>query len=233
MDDSKTKVILALDVESRTKAESILDATGESLQWVKIGLQTYLRDGPEFLHDVASSGKSIFLDLKLHDIPNTMAKAIESLASLPIKMLTLHSMAGPEALARCAQASAEFLPDTQLLAVTVLTSMNQENLNSIGVEYKIPDQVDKLAKMSTNSGIGGIVCSPHELARLRDALPHSTTFVTPGIRPRGAATGDQKRIMTPSQASQAGANFIVIGRPILAAENPQQALADIQQELAE
>lgn len=233
MDDSKTKVILALDIESRTKAESILEATGESLQWVKIGLQTYLRDGPEFLHDIASIGKSIFLDLKLHDIPNTMAKAIESLASLPIKMLTLHSTAGPEALARCAQASAEFLPDTQLLAVTVLTSMNQENLNSIGVEYKIPDQVDKLAKMSTNSGINGIVCSPHELVRLRDALPHSTTFVTPGIRPRGSATGDQKRIMTPSQASQAGANFLVIGRPILAAENPQQALADIQQELAE
>lgn len=233
MDDSKTKVILALDVESRTKAESILEATGENLQWVKIGLQTYLRDGPEFLHDVASSGKSIFLDLKLHDIPNTMAKAIESLASLPIKMLTLHSTAGPEALARCAQASAEFLPDTQLLAVTVLTSMNQENLNSIGVKYKIPDQVDKLAKLSTNSGIGGIVCSPHELVRLRDALPHSTTFVTPGIRPRGSATGDQKRVMTPSQASQSGANFLVIGRPILAAENPQQALADIQQELAE
>ena len=233
MDNSKTKVILALDVESRTKAESILEATGESLQWVKIGLQTYLRDGPKFLHDIASSGKSIFLDLKLHDIPNTMVKAIESLASLPIKMLTLHSTAGPEALTKCAQASAEFLPDTQLLAVTVLTSMNQENLNSIGVKYKIPDQVDKLAKMSTNSGVDGIVCSPHELVRLKDVLPHSTTFVTPGIRPRGSAIGDQKRIMTPSHASQAGANFLVIGRPILAAENPQQALADIQQELAE
>ncbi|MBT5915130.1 MAG: hypothetical protein HOH60_02155 [Opitutae bacterium] len=101
------------------------------------------------------------------------------------------------------------------------------------MEYKIPDQVDKLAKMSTNSGVDGIVCSPHELVRLRGTLPHSTTFVTPGIRPRGSATGDQKRIMTPSQASQAGANFLVIGRPILAAENPQQALADIQQELAE
>ncbi|MDG1326111.1 MAG: orotidine-5'-phosphate decarboxylase [Opitutales bacterium] len=233
MDVSKTKVILALDVESRTKAESILDATGESLQWVKIGLQTYLRDGPEFLHDVASSGKSIFLDLKLHDIPNTMAKAIESLASLPIKMLTLHSSAGPEALARCAQASAEFLPDTQLLAVTVLTSMNQENLHSVGVEYKIPDQVDKLAKMSTDSGIGGIVCSPHELIRLNQILPQSTVFVTPGIRPRGSVTGDQKRIMTPIQASQAGANFLVIGRPILAAENPKAALTDILQELAE
>ena len=233
MDDSKTKVILALDVESRAKAESILNATGENLQWVKIGLQTYLRDGPEFLHDIASSGKSIFLDLKLHDIPNTMAKAIESLASLPIKMLTLHSTAGPEALARCAETSAEFLPNTQLLAVTVLTSMNQENLHSIGVEYKITDQVNKLAKMSSNSGISGIVCSPHELIRLSEVLPQSTTFVTPGIRPRGSATGDQKRIMTPSQASQAGANFIVIGRPILAAENPQEALAEIQQELAE
>jgi orotidine-5'-phosphate decarboxylase len=231
MNDSKTEVILALDVESRAKAEAILKATGERLQWVKIGLQTYLRDGPEFIHDVAASGKSIFLDLKLHDIPNTMAKAIESLASLPIKMLTIHSTAGPEALTKCAKTASEFLPHTQLLAVTVLTSMNQENLHSVGVENTIPKQVDRLAKMSTSSGINGIVCSPLELIRLQSLLPEQTTFVTPGIRPTGSAKGDQKRIMTPFQASEAGANFLVIGRPILHAENPEDALAVIQKEL--
>ena len=121
MTNSKTEVILALDVESRAKAEHILEKTGDDLQWVKIGLQTYLRDGGSFLKDVSATGKSIFLDLKLHDIPNTMEKAIESLSSLPIKMLTLHSTAGPEALAKCSQVAEEFLPDTHLLAVTVLT----------------------------------------------------------------------------------------------------------------
>ena len=231
MVDSKTEVILALDVESRAKAEKILIAVGSKLNWVKIGLQTYLRDGPNFLHEVASSGKEIFLDLKLHDIPNTMVKAIESLSELPIKMLTLHSTAGPEALEKCAIAAKEFLPKTKLLAVTVLTSMNQENLSSIGVDNKIPDQVDRLAQMAVNANIDGIVCSPLELVLLRPILPASTTFVTPGIRPAGASSGDQKRVMTPQEASNAGANFLVIGRPILAAENPEDALNNIQIEL--
>ena len=231
MVDSKTEVILALDVESRAKAEKILIAVGSKLNWVKIGLQTYLRDGPNFLHEVASSGKEIFLDLKLHDIPNTMVKAIESLSELPIKMLTLHSTAGPEALEKCAIAAKEFLPKTKLLAVTVLTSMNQENLSSIGVDNKIPDQVDRLAQMAVNANIDGIVCSPLELVRLRPILPASTTFVTPGIRPTGSSSGDQKRVMTPQEASNAGANFLVIGRPILAAENPEDALNNIQIEL--
>jgi orotidine-5'-phosphate decarboxylase len=231
MVDSKTEVILALDVESRAKAEKILIAVGSKLNWVKIGLQTYLRDGPNFLHEVASSGKEIFLDLKLHDIPNTMVKAIESLSELPIKMLTLHSTAGPEALEKCAIAAKEFLPKTKLLAVTVLTSMNQENLSSIGVDNKIPDQVDRLAQMAVNANIDGIVCSPLELVRLRPILPASTTFVTPGIRPAGSSSGDQKRVMTPHEASNAGANFLVIGRPILAAENPEDALNNIQIEL--
>ena len=231
MVDSKTEVILALDVESRAKAEKILIAVGSKLNWVKIGLQTYLRDGPNFLHEVASSGKEIFLDLKLHDIPNTMVKAIESLSELPIKMLTLHSTAGPEALEKCAIAAKEFLPKTKLLAVTVLTSMNQENLSSIGVDNKIPDQVDRLAQMAVNANIDGIVCSPLELVRLRPILPASTTFVTPGIRPAGSSSGDQKRVMTPHEASNAGANFLVIGRPILAAENPEDAINNIQIEL--
>ena len=233
MVDLKTEVILALDVESRPKAEEILDATGENLKWVKIGLQTYLRDGPNFLIDVAKTGRKIFLDLKLHDIPNTMVKAIESLSELPVKMLTLHSTAGPEALEKSSIAAQKYMPDTKLLAVTVLTSMNQSNLNSIGIEAQIPDQVDRLAQMAVNSNIDGIVCSPLELVRLRPALPKEIKFVTPGIRPTGSATGDQKRIMTPSEASKAGADFLVIGRPILAAEDPRSALTRIQTELQE
>ncbi len=233
MSNTQTEVILALDVETRAKAESILELTGSHLAWVKIGLQTYLRDGPEFLRDVALSGKSIFLDLKLNDIPNTMAKAIESLAELPIKMLTLHATAGPEALEKCAQTAAEFLPETKLLAVTVLTSMNQQNLNSIGILDSIPNQVDRLAEMSIASGIQGIVSSPLELLRLRPMLPKNTVFVTPGIRPKGADSGDQKRIMSPKEAAFAGANYLVIGRPILAADRPKEALLSIQEELNE
>ena len=232
MTNSKTEVILALAVESRTKAEHILEKTGDDLKWVKIGLQTYLRDGDSFLKDVSASGKSIFLDLKLHDIPNTMVKAIESLSSLPIKMLTLHSTAGPEALAKCSQVAEEFLPDTHLLAVTVLTSMNKGNLNAIGVNTDIPEQVDNLAKLSVESGINGIVSSPLELVRLRPKLPAGTIFVTPGIRPIGSSIGDQKRIMTPKQAANAGANFLVIGRPILEAVEPKKTLFEIQTELS-
>jgi orotidine-5'-phosphate decarboxylase len=232
MTNSKTEVILALDVESRAKAEHILEKTGDDLKWVKIGLQTYLRDGDSFLKDVSASGKSIFLDLKLHDIPNTMAKAIESLSSLPIKMLTLHSTAGPEALAKCSQVADKFLPDTHLLAVTVLTSMNKDNLNAIGVNTDIPEQVDNLARLSVESGINGIVSSPLELVRLRPKLPTETIFVTPGIRPIGSSSGDQKRIMTPKQAANAGADFLVIGRPILEAVEPKKTLFEIQTELS-
>ena len=231
MSNPKTEIILALDVESRTKAEEILDKTGEELKWVKIGLQTYLRDGKSFIHDIASSGKSIFLDLKLHDIPNTMCKAIESLSDLPIKMLTLHSSSGPEALIKCKKVATNCLPNAKLLAVTVLTSMNRQNLRSIGIDMEIIEQVNNLANMAVESGISGIVSSPLELVKLRPKLPQETIFVTPGIRPTGSVSGDQKRVMTPKQASAAGANYLVIGRPILEAQCPKSALSEIQNEL--
>tara|TARA_B100002019_G_C21141324_1_gene533406 strand:+ start:127 stop:828 length:702 start_codon:yes stop_codon:yes gene_type:complete len=231
MSNPKTEIILALDVESRTKAEEILDKTGEELKWVKIGLQTYLRDGKSFIHDIASSGKSIFLDLKLHDIPNTMCKAIESLSDLPIKMLTLHSSSGPEALIKCKKVATNCLPNAKLLAVTVLTSMNRQNLRSIGIDMEIIEQVNNLANLAVESGISGIVSSPLELVKLRPKLPQETIFVTPGIRPTGSVSGDQKRVMTPKQASAAGANYLVIGRPILEAQCPKSALSEIQNEL--
>lgn len=225
-------VILALDVEDKNRARSVLQATGDRLEWVKIGLQTYLRDGPDFVREVADSGKKVFLDLKLHDIPNTMCKAMESLASLPIGMLTLHASAGPQALNKCAEVANELMPDTLLLAVTVLTSMDEEALSAIGVNVSAQDQVDRLASLATESGIGGIVCSPLELTRLRSLLSENVKLVTPGIRPTGAAVGDQKRIMTPADARVAGADYLVIGRPILSHEDPSAALEAIQTELS-
>lgn len=225
-------VILALDVEDKNRAWSVLQATGDRLEWVKIGLQTYLRDGPDFVREVADSGKKVFLDLKLHDIPNTMCKALESLASLPIGMLTLHASAGSQALNKCAEVANELMPDALLLAVTVLTSMDDDALSAIGVNVSTQDQVDRLANLATESGIGGIVCSPLELTRLRPLLSENVKLVTPGIRPAGAAVGDQKRIMTPADARAAGADYLVIGRPILSHEDPASALEAIQAELS-
>ena len=182
------------------KATTILQETGDQLKWVKVGLQSYLRDGPDLLREIAEMGKRIFLDLKLHDIPNTMSKALESLSSLPISMLTLHATAGPDALAECAHEAKTLMPEVTLLAVTVLTSMDEESLSAIGVDSPVENQVIKLAKLAAESGIGGIVCSPLELRMLRPLLPSETKLVTPGIRPSGSDIGDQKRIMTPGQA---------------------------------
>ena len=225
--NSPPEIILALDVESRSKARSILKATGEQLKWVKVGLQSYLRDGPDLLSEIAGLGKRIFLDLKLHDIPNTMSKALESLSSLPIDMLTVHATAGPDALSKCSKEAKTMMPEVTLLAVTVLTSMDKGNLSAIGVDFPVEEQVIKLATLASESGIGGVVCSPLELEILRPALPPETKLVTPGIRPSGSDHGDQKRIMTPSQAHRAGADYLVIGRPILAAPEPSDALAKI------
>ena len=233
MSISSPEIILALDLEDRAQINQVLKSTGDRLNWVKVGLQSYLRDGTSLVEELADSGKKVFLDLKLHDIPNTMAKALESLAGLPVGMITLHACAGPEALYRCANFARETMPGITLLGVTVLTSTNQEGLGAIGVKSPVEEQVVRLASLAVDQGIGGIVCSPLELPRLRQALAPSTTLVTPGIRPANTDAGDQKRIMTPAQAKQAGANYLVIGRPILAAPDPKKVLDSILEELAD
>ena len=228
---STTEVILALDVESRNRAESLIEATGDELLWIKIGLQSYLRDGPEFIHDIAARGKKIFPDLKLHDIPNTMGKAIESLADLPVSMLTIHASAGQVAATRCAETMSKFLPNATLLAVTVLTSLDKKSLQSLGVRRSTEDQVVNLACLAVEAGVDGIVCSPREIRPLRQVLSSEISLVTPGIRLAGSPLDDQKRVMTPAEAAKAGANYLVIGRPILAAQDPAVALAAIRSEL--
>ena len=231
MNDSSPEIILALDLEDRQQIKNILHKTGERLNWVKVGLQSFLRDGAPLVHELADSGKKVFLDLKLHDIPNTMEKALESLAGLPVSMITLHACAGPEALAKCSKFANNNMPGVTLLGVTVLTSTNQEGLQAIGVKGPVDEQVVRLASMAVNQGIDGIVCSPLELPRLREVLPRSTTLVTPGIRPANSDSGDQKRIMTPRDAKLAGANYLVIGRPILSAPDPRSSLDAIRNEL--
>jgi orotidine-5'-phosphate decarboxylase len=226
-------LILALDVPTREAAAPILRQLRGELRWVKIGLQLFTAYGPDFVREVAGLGFDVFLDLKLHDIPNTVAKAVESLAPLPIRMLTLHTAGGGEMLRAARAAQQQHNPGLLLLGVTVLTSMDDAGLGEIGVSATAPDQVARLGRLAAASGLRGLVCSPQEVALLRRTLPADLQLVTPGIRPAGAAgTDDQKRVMTPAEAARSGSTYIVVGRPILQAADPAAATRAILAELS-
>jgi len=226
------QLILALDLETREEALAMLDRLGDSLEWVKIGLQLFTAHGPDFVREIADRGHKVFLDLKLHDIPNTVAKAVQSIATLPVELLTLHASGGGEMLAWANKARADHAPNLNLLAVTVLTSMDEAQLRSLNVAATPEAQVLHLADITLKSGIQGLVCSPLELAPLRARFGRGPVIVTPGIRPAGGAADEQKRIMTPAAASAAGSSYIVVGRPILKADDPAAAARAIRAELA-
>jgi orotidine-5'-phosphate decarboxylase len=226
-------LILALDVPTREQAAPILRQLRGSLRWVKIGLQMFTAYGPDYVRAVAGEGFHIFLDLKLHDIPNTVAKAVESLAPLPIGMLTIHACGGREMMAAARAAQQQTKPELLLLGVTVLTSMDALGLGEIGVAPTPELQVSRLAQLASDAGLRGLVCSPLEVAMLRKQLPADLQLVTPGIRPAGeAGSDDQKRIMTPAQAARTGSSYIVVGRPILKAADPAAAARAILAELS-
>lgn len=225
-------LILALDVPTREQAAPLLRQLRGSLRWVKIGLQMFTAYGPDYVRAVADEGFQVFLDLKLHDIPNTVAKAVESLASLPIGMLTLHTAGGREMMMAARQAQQQTKPELLLLGVTVLTSMDATGLEEIGVASATENQVARLGKLAVAAGLRGLVCSPLEVSLLRSQLPSEIQLVTPGIRPAGEAGGDdQKRIMTPAEAAHAGSSYIVVGRPILKAKDPAATARAILGEL--
>lgn len=226
------KLILALDLETREEAFAMLDRLGNSLKWVKVGLQLFTAYGPDFVRQIADRGYKVFLDLKLYDIPNTVAKTVQSLASLPIELLTLHASGGAEMLEWANKARADYAPNLNLLAVTVLTSMDEAQLRALNVHASTEAQVKHLANLSLNAGIQGLVCSSLELPMLRAAFDKDPIIVTPGIRPKGASADEQKRIMSPHAAATAGSSYIVVGRPILKAEDPAAAAQAIQAELA-
>lgn len=226
-------LILALDVPTREQAAPLLRQLRGSLRWVKIGLQMFTAYGPDYVRAVADEGFSIFLDLKLHDIPNTVAKAVESLAPLPIGMLTLHTSGGREMMAAARSAQQQTKPDLLLLGVTVLTSTDAAGLAEIGVSTQPDAQVSRLGRLAIDAGLRGLVCSPLEVALLRSQLPADVQLVTPGIRPAGESGGDdQKRVMSPAEAAAAGSSYIVVGRPILKAKDPAAAARAILAELA-
>ena len=225
------KLMLALDLPDRTAALDMLAKLRGNLEWVKIGLQMYLAYGRDFVREVADMGFKVFLDLKLYDIPNTVASAVKSLKGLPVSMLTIHTSGGREMMAAAVAAAKETNPDLLLLGVTVLTSFDADGLAETGVAKAPSEQVELLAKLAVDSGMKGLVCSPLEIEMLRKILPPDIKLITPGIRPAGSSTDEQKRVMTPELAAQAGSSFIVVGRPILKAQNPAEAARSIIDQL--
>lgn len=223
--------MLALDLPDKNAALDMLGKLRGNLEWVKIGLQMYLAYGRDFVNEVASMGFKVFLDLKLYDIPNTVASAVKSLKGLPVSMLTIHTSGGREMMSAAVAAAKETNPDMLLLGVTVLTSFDAGGLAETGVAKAPAEQVELLAKLAVDSGMRGLVCSPLEIERLRKIIPQEVKLITPGIRPAGSSTDEQKRVMTPSLAAEAGSDFIVVGRPILKAENPAAAARAIIDEL--
>ena len=218
------RIIVALDVATSEEALALVRQLAPHPGLFKIGLQLYTAAGPEIVRAVRDLGGRIFLDLKLHDIPNTVGRAVESASSLGVEMLTLHLSGGRDMIKAAVSSTGE---ETLLLGVTVLTSSDEATLRETGVNCSMQEQVLRLAQLGVESGIRGLVASPHELGALRSAHRAKIKIVTPGIRPSGSGAGDQKRVTTPAEALRAGADFLVIGRPITAAADPRDALARI------
>jgi orotidine-5'-phosphate decarboxylase len=220
------RLIVALDTTEVGHARAWAEAVAPHAGLLKLGLEFFLANGAEGYRAIA--GAPIFLDLKLHDIPNTVAGGVRAVLPLRPRMLTIHASGGASMIQAARQAAAVAGPDRpMILAVTVLTSLNEADLRATGVAASPADQVLRLGRLAMEAGADGLVCSPLEVAMLRQALGPSARLVVPGIRPRGAAASDQARTMTPAQAIAAGADWIVVGRPVTAAADPGQAAADI------
>ena len=228
-----TELIVALDVDSRQAAVDAVKAIGDAVGFYKIGLELFTAEGPDVVRAVKDLGKKVFLDLKLHDIPRTVERAVRSGGRLGVDLMTIHSVGGRAMIRAAADAAAEFgAGGPRILAVTVLTSLDQGDLADIGVAGRTPaDQVRAMARFATENGAHGLVCSPREVGDLSRTLPEGTLFVTPGVRPAGSAVGDQKRVATPADAVRDGATHLVVGRPVLAAEDPAAAARAIRAEM--
>ncbi len=224
------RLIVALDFPEAAPALDLADRLAGRCQWFKVGLELYLAEGNAVLHELRRRGLSVFLDLKLHDIPNTVSRAVRSVAETGVGLLTVHASGGPAMLAAATEAAEAIPHGPRLLAVTVLTSMDQAQLAATGVVGSPEEQVLRLAEMAAGAGISGFVASAEETAALRQKLP-SATLVIPGIRPAGAATSDQRRTATPAAALAAGADYLVVGRPITQAADPAAAALAILEEM--
>lgn len=228
----KPELIIALDVPSSDKIPAIIDALPPAVQFYKVGLELFVAEGPLTFNYLLKSNKKIFLDLKLHDIPRTVARAVASAAKHGVNLLTVHAGGGREMLRAAAESAGEHhKSNLKIVAVTTLTSLNDADLTEIGVSRPLIDHTLALGELAVSAGIDGLVCSPNEASVFRKRLGNKPILITPGIRPAGANAGDQKRIATPEFAVNAGANFLVVGRPILEAPDPRFAAEEILRQM--
>ena len=218
-EDPRQRLIVALDVSSAAAAQKIVAAVGDSVRTYKVGMQLYTAEGPQVVRDLVSSGRRVFLDLKYHDIPNTVGAAVRAAAKLGVSMLTVHA-AGSGKMLRAAVEAAQASPGLMVLAVTVLTSLDGNDLEKIGVRGSVEDSVVRLATIALANGCQGVVASAREASTLRAELGDEFAIVTPGVRPAGSSAGDQVRVVTPAEAIASGASHIVVGRPITEAADP-------------
>ena len=230
-DDPRQRLIVALDVPSAAAAQKIVAAVGDSALTYKVGMQLYTAEGPQVVRDLVGSGRRVFLDLKYHDIPNTVGAAVGEAAKLGVSMLTVHA-SGSGRMLQAAVEAAKTRPELMVLAVTVLTSMDEQDVEKIGMRGSLAESVVRLATIALAHGCQGIVTSAREAATVRAELGEDFAIVTPGVRPAGSSVGDQVRVVTPAEAIKAGASHIVVGRPITEAGDPAAAAKAILAEIS-
>jgi orotidine-5'-phosphate decarboxylase len=216
----RQRLIVALDVSSSAAAQKIVAAVGDSAHSYKVGSQLYTAEGPAVVRELVGSGRKVFLDLKYHDIPNTVGAAVREAAQLGVSMLTVHACGGGKMLRAAIEAAQDTNPDTLVLAVTVLTSLDEADLSMLGIRGGVVDQVLRVAALALSNGCHGVVASALEASALREEFGRDFIIVTPGVRPAGSGADDQARIVTPAEAIDAGASYIVVGRPITEATDP-------------
>lgn len=229
LQESRDRLIVALDVPNGAAAQRVVQQIGDSAVFYKVGLQLFTAEGPRVVRELTASGRRVFLDLKLHDIPNTVSKAVQAATELGASMLTIHGSGGAAMLKAAVDAANHRL---SLLAVTVLTSLNDEDLEEVGFSSGTLDQTLRIASLARSCGCDGVVTSAREVAALRKMLGEGFSIVVPGVRPMGVDRNDQERTATPSQAISAGASHLVVGRPITGAADPAKAAKDILDEMA-
>ena len=227
-----SRLIIALDFATAEQALTFVKDLQPSQCKLKVGFELFVAAGPEFVRHLVQRGFAVFLDLKFHDIPNTVASACKAAAQLGVWMLNVHAFGGVTMMQAAKAALADLPNPPKLIAVTVLTSMDKAQLASTGIQLEPLEQVQYLAKLAQDSGLDGVVCSAQEAALLRAQLGDEFLLVTPGIRPEGSDKGDQSRVMTPRQAKQAGVSYVVVGRPITQAAEPKAVIAQINADLA-
>jgi len=229
---AKDRLIVALDVPSATQARQVVQTLGDTVSIYKVGKQLFTAEGPQFVRELVSSGRKVFLDLKFHDIPNTVAEAIRSAARLGVSMVNIHASGGSKMMQAAVEAAAQSESKPLVLAVTVLTSLSDSDLQDIGFSGNALSQVMRLAALARNAGCGGVVASASEARELRREMGLDFVIVTPGVRAAGAPLDDQSRVLTAAEAIAAGADYVVVGRPILKADQPLAAASEIAAEIA-